>query len=163
MRFVDAHCHLDQYPDPKGVASACEDAQTYTIAVTNLPGAFVETDRVARGRHFVRAAAGLHPELVARYPNAVEQLLPLIDRTKYVGEVGLDYTQADAAAKRLQRGVFERVLERCESLGGRVITVHSRRAADDVVDLVRFVEHSTIILHWFSGSQKAARRAIDVG
>ena len=163
MRFVDAHCHLDRYPDPKVVADACEEAQTYTIAVTNLPVAFAATDREARGRKFVRAAAGLHPELVSQHPDAIEHLLPLMARTGYVGEVGLDYTQADAPSRQLQRRVFERVLAHCESLGGKVITVHSRRAADDVVDVVQSVERSTIILHWFSGSQKAARRAIDAG
>jgi len=163
MRFVDAHCHLDQYPDPKAVVGACEEAQTYTIGVTNLPSAFAATDSQAHGRAFVRAAAGLHPVLVSQHPNAIEELLHLIPRTKYIGEVGLDYTQADAAAKQLQRRVFARVLEHCELLGGRVITVHSRRAADDVVDLVRSVKQSTILLHWFSGSQKAAHRAIDAG
>jgi TatD DNase family protein len=161
MRYVDAHCHLDHYPDPKTVAAVCEESQTYTIAVTNLPSAFSNTERVADGLAFVRAAAGLHPELVRRFPSAVDQLLTVIERAKYVGEVGLDYSQTSVEDRQLQRRVFERVIEHCELLGGRVITVHSRRAAEDVVDLVGAATRSTIILHWFSGSAKAVSRAVD--
>lgn len=160
MRFVDAHCHLDQHPDPKAVAGACDASQTYTIAVTNLPTAFAGSELIAGGRQFVRAVVGLHPELVARHPHGVEQLLALIERTKYVGEVGLDYTQAVAQDRQLQRRVLERIVERCEAIGGRVITVHSRRAAEDAVDLVNAATHSTIILHWFSGSAKAIARGV---
>ena len=84
----------------------------------------------------------------------------LIERTKYVGEVGLDYAQGSGDDRHLQRQVFERIIERCESLGGRVITVHSRGAAEDVVDLIGTATRSTIILHWFSGSAKTAARAV---
>src|SRR5436305_9328100 len=137
MRYVDAHCHLDHYPDPTAVANGCEASGTYTIAVTNLPNAFANTEDITRSLVFVRAAVGLHPELVREYPDAVDHLLTVLERTKYVGEVGLDYTQASVKDRQLQRRVFERTLERCESLGGRVITVHSRRAAEDVIDLAR--------------------------
>lgn len=160
MRFVDAHCHIDQYPDPKAVAAAAEASQTYTIAVSNLPSALAIVERIAAGRKFVRAAAGLHPELVAQHPRAVDDLLVLLERTKYVGEIGLDYTRASTADRLLQRDVLARVIERCESLGGRILTLHSRRAADDVIDAVRGVTRSTVILHWFSGSLKCLNRAI---
>jgi len=163
MRYVDAHCHLDQYPDPKAEAGACDASQTYTIAVTNLPSAFASMERLAAGRSFVRAAVGLHPVLVGQNANAVDQMLTFIERTKYVGEVGLDYTQADDADRKLQRSVLERIVERCESLGGRVITVHSRRAADDVLAIVGPARRSAVILHWFSGSLKAASRGVSAG
>lgn len=159
MRYVDAHCHLDLYPDPQAVARTCEESQTYTISVTNLPSAFAKTERLTAGLAFVRPAAGLHPELVRQFPHAVDQLLVAIERTKYVGEVGLDYTNSDVENRQLQRRVFERTLEHCDSLGGRVITVHSRRAAEDVVALAGSATRCTIILHWFSGSEKIAARA----
>ncbi|MEO8381145.1 MAG: Qat anti-phage system TatD family nuclease QatD [Acidobacteriota bacterium] len=163
MRYVDAHCHLDQYPDPKAVVGACEESQTYTIAVTNLPRAFSNTQRLVDSRQFVRAAVGLHPELVAEHSNALNALLSLIDKTKYVGEVGLDYTKANAEIRQLQRDVLGRVFERCEALGGKVITIHSRRAAEDVLELATSLRRSTVILHWFSGSAKALARGVAMG
>lgn len=163
MRHIDAHCHLDLYPDPQAEAAACDSSQTYTIAVTNLPSAFANSERIAAGRGFVRAAAGLHPELVTQHPQALEQLLPLIGRTKYVGEVGLDYVKATPSERQMQRRVLERVIECSEGLGGRVISVHTRRAADDAIELITGAVRSTVILHWFSGSAKAAARAVAAG
>jgi len=163
MRHIDAHCHLDLYPDPQAEASACDSSQTYTIAVTNLPSSFATSERIAAGRGFVRAAAGLHPELVAQHPLALEELLPLISRTKYVGEVGLDYVKAAPSERQAQRRVLERIVEHCEELGGRVISVHTRRAADDAIELVTGAARSKVILHWFSGSARAAARAVAAG
>lgn len=119
--------------------------------------------RHADGREFIRAAAGLHPELVARFPNAIRDLLPLLPKAKYVGEVGLDYSNATAAERGMQRDVLSRIVEECERLGGRVLTVHSRRAAGDVVDIISAVRKSTIILHWFSGTVRILERAVDAG
>lgn len=163
MRFIDAHCHLDLFRDPHGEAAACDSSQTYTIAVTNLPSAFANSERIATGRRLVRAAAGLHPELVAQHPEALEQLLPLIGRTKYVGEVGLDYVKAAPSERQIQRRVLARIVEHCEHLGGRVISVHTRRAADDAIELLAGAARSKVILHWFSGSPKAAARAVAAG
>jgi TatD DNase family protein len=163
MRYVDAHCHLDQYPDPKAEAGACVEAQTYTIAVTNLPSDFARTQRYVADREFVRAAAGLHPELVARFPLAIHDLLPLLQQTKYVGEIGLDYTQATPEQRILQKDVLARVMAECERLGGRVLTVHSRRAAQDVLEIVRSAKRSTVILHWFSGTTKILGQAAEAG
>jgi TatD DNase family protein len=163
MRYVDAHCHLDQYPDPNADAGACEAAETYTIAVTNLPRDFAKTREYVRERQFVRVGAGLHPELVARFPNAINELLPLLRQTKYVGEVGLDYSRATPEQRRLQRDVFAAIVAECEQLGGRVLTIHSRRAAQDALDIVHTATKSTVILHWFSGSMKILERAAEAG
>jgi TatD DNase family protein len=163
MRYVDAHCHLDQYPDPKADAAACVAAQTYTIAVTNVPWDFDRMVTIVGDRPFVRVAAGIHPELVERFPAAVDELLPLLTRTKYVGEVGLDYTRATPENRRLQRNVFLKILTESERLGGRVLTVHSRRAAGDVVEIVAAAEKSRVVLHWFSGTLKILERAAAVG
>ena len=163
MPFVDAHCHLDQYSDPRAVASRAEAARTYTVAVTNLPSVFRLTERLAEGMRYVRAAAGLHPELAYQHRAEVVPLLRVLERTKYVGEVGLDYTRAADADRAYQREILERIASRCEELGGRVISVHSRRAAPDAIAILGPLRRSTVILHWFSGSLLAARKGIDAG
>jgi len=161
MPFVDAHCHLDQYKDPRSVASRAEASRTYTVAVTNLPSTFRHTERLAEGMKYVRAAAGLHPELVYQHRAEIVPLLALLERTKYVGEVGLDFSRADDDNRACQRATLERITGRCEELGGRVISIHSRRAAPDAIAILSSVRRSRVILHWFSGSLSAARKAID--
>lgn len=163
MPFVDAHCHMDQYADPRAVASRAEAAQTYTIAVTNLPCIFGHTERLAEGMQYVRAAAGLHPELVCQRKDEVAPLLRLLERTKYVGEVGLDYTRSGDDERAYQRATLERIASHCEELDGRVLSIHSRRAAADAVAILSSLRRSRVILHWFSGSLSTARTAIDAG
>ena len=163
MRYVDAHCHLDQYPRPQAEAEACEDTRTYTITVTNLPWEFSRTRGYVVGRRFVRAGVGLHPELVTQFPHAGRELLPLLREAKYVGEIGLDYTRATADERQLQRQVFASVVEECERLGGRVLTIHSRRAAKDVVEILRCVKRSRVFLHWYSGTMRILEQATAIG
>src|SRR4051812_25504019 len=126
MTFVDAHFHLDLQKDPRGVVARCEAAGIYTIAVTNAPSVFCHTETLAKGTKFVRAAVGLHPELVATHDGELPTLLELIPSTRYVGEVGLDYVTRDLELRKRQRKVFEATLGRCAELRGRVISVHSR-------------------------------------
>jgi TatD DNase family protein len=62
--------------------------------------------------------------------------------------------------------VFRRVLDTSRELGGRVLTIHSRRAARDVITMIEeYAESQRVfcILHWFSGSLAEARRAVSAG
>jgi TatD DNase family protein len=163
MPFVDAHCHLDLYQNPGTVAAGAEAASTYTIAVTNSPGVFARTEQLASGKRFVRAAAGLHPELVSSRRGEIEPLLTLLERVKYVGEIGLDYSMATPEEQQFQRRTLERIVTRCDQLGGRVLSIHSRRAAGDAVAIVGSASRCKVILHWFSGSIAVARAGVAAG
>lgn len=163
MTLVDAHFHLDLSKDSDAILSACEARRVYTIAVTNAPSVFAHTQRLAAPTKYVRAAVGLHPELVATHAHELPDLLRLVEQTRYVGEVGLDYVTADAELRRKQRQVFEAVLDRCAHFGDRVLTVHSRRSAADVIACIGPTFPGTVILHWFSGSKRDLRAGLDAG
>ena len=65
-----------------------------------------------------------------------------------------------------QVDVFTRALVKAQHHGGRVVSIHSRRAASDVLKCI--AQHTTTervlpILHWFSGSIAETRRAIELG
>src|SRR3546814_6111950 len=52
----------------------------------------------------------------------------------------------------------------CRAAGGRVISLHSRRAAGEVLDASESIRDAgTPILHWFSGTGRQLDRAIDLG
>jgi TatD DNase family protein len=66
----------------------------------------------------------------------------------------------------LQKQVFQHVLQRCAEVGGKVITIHSVRAAKAVLDHVEsFLPPSRgkVVLHWFTGTKAEARRALELG
>lgn len=163
IEYVDAHCHLDLFPDPVALARQINNRRVHTVAVTNAPSVFAHTERLAAGSPYLRAAAGLHPELVATHGGELERLWPCLERTRYVGEVGLDYSTNDAALRTRQRVVFEKILERCAALRDKTITVHSRRAASDTIDAIGERFPGKVILHWFTGTRRDLERAVRFG
>jgi len=158
-RLVDTHCHLDLYPDPPALLRRIEAAGVQTIAVTNAPSVFFHTDQLTAQSRFVRPALGLHPELVKTHAHERPLFWEQLPKTRFIGEVGLDYVTNDATERELQREVFREVLDRCAATGDKVLTVHSRRAAADVIDMVGRGFRGVVILHWFSGSLREAERA----
>lgn len=161
--FVDTHCHVDLYPDPRPLLAAAAANRVLVVAVTNAPSVFFHTQRLAEQCPYLLPAAGLHPELVATHGHEAERLLPLLEQTRFVGEVGLDYVTTDQSLRARQRDVFGKVLDRCSALGGKVVTVHSRRAAGDVIAAVSEGFNGTIVLHWFTGTLREAERALSAG
>ena len=162
-RLIDTHCHLDLYPDPRALASRCEAAGVYTIAVTNTPSVFEHTASLSHGMRYVRPALGLHPELAVQRRGELPQMWELLGRTRYIGEIGLDYRPGNEEERALQRSVFEQILERCDSAGGKILTVHSRGSAEDVVAAVGPSFNGVVVLHWYSGSPGTLDRAVSQG
>lgn len=136
------------------------------MTVTTTPKAWSRNNELTRNTRYVRAALGLHPQLVAERAGE----LPLWERhlpeTRYVGEVGLDAGPRFYKSLDVQRQVFQRVLERCAEAGGKILTVHSVRSAPAVLEMIEAhlpPERGTVVLHWFTGSKSDARRAAALG
>lgn len=161
--MIDLHCHLDLYPDPKVVAKQCEERQLYVLSVTTTPSAWAGTSALAVGSKRIQTALGLHPQLVHERKSELPLFERLLPETRYVGEIELDGGPEYKAHWRDQVDVFSRILELCRSLGGRVMSIHSRRAATAVLDhLERTPGTGKAILHWFSGSAKELTRAVEL-
>ena len=164
--LIDFHCHLDLYPDYSSAVHECEREGVYTVAVTTTPKAWPRNHDLASATKHVRAALGLHPQLVADRANELalwEQYLP---QARYVGEVGLDAGPRFFQSLNVQKQVFERVLRTCASHGGKILSVHSVRAVKTVLDLIEAhlpVTRGQVVLHWFTGNKAEARRAVDLG
>jgi TatD DNase family protein len=163
---VDFHCHLDLYPDHEAAISKAEAARIYTLAVTTTPKAWARNHELTRHTRFVRAALGLHPQLMAERAAELPLWERLLPETRYVGEVGLDAGPRFYKSLDAQKHVFRSVLERCAEAGGKILTVHSVRSVPTVLDMVeRYLPHGrgTVVLHWFTGSKSDARRAAMLG
>jgi TatD DNase family protein len=158
--YVDAHCHLDVLTDPR--RSLGQSTATIVVAVSELPSRYRLL--LARfGDHpRVRVALGLHP-LRAGDATQVEQdlLIGGLSDTRYVGEVGLDFSTLGRDSKRAQLQLFNRLLGEAE-LVRKVVTVHSRRAETVTIDLLAQAR-VTAILHWYSGPPGLVDKALAAG
>jgi TatD DNase family protein len=162
--LVDAHCHVDLFgKEEASVVEQIERRRVHTIAVTNTPSVFFHTRDLAVNKRYLYPAIGLHPELVDSRSHELDRLWPHLAETRFVGEVGLDYVTSDLDLRRKQRDVFSAILSRCADYGDRVITVHSRRSASDVIAAIGSNFQGTVILHWFSGTRRELERAATIG
>lgn len=162
--MIDFHCHLDLYPKPERVIEECASRRMYVLSVTTTPSAWEGTSALADGHDRIRTAIGLHPQLAAQRKGELPRFSEFLSKTRYVGEVGLDGTQDCINFWQDQVEVFEFVLDACASAGGRIMSIHSRRAEDEVLSLFEQRPDAGLpILHWYSGSWQNLRRAIDLG
>ncbi|MGV8825305.1 Qat anti-phage system TatD family nuclease QatD [Methylibium petroleiphilum] len=164
--LIDFHCHLDLYPDHAAAVREADAAGVFTLAVTTTPKAWARNLELTRATRHVRAALGLHPQLVSSRADEIALWETLLPQARYVGEVGLDAGPRFYKSLDLQKDVFTRVLRGCAKAGGKIITVHSVRATKAVLDHIE--EHLTqrtnrVVLHWFTGSKSEAARALDMG
>ena len=162
--MIDLHCHLDLYPDPVAVTAKCRDLGLYVLSVTTTPSAFDGTRALAKDAPRIRTGLGLHPQLARERRSELplfEKLLPL---TPYVGEIGLDGAPEYRPFWDDQVAVFDGALAACQAAGGRIMSLHSRRAATQVLDaLLRFPGAGTAVFHWFSGTPRELERAAAAG
>jgi TatD DNase family protein len=163
MAFVDAHCHIDLFQEPANAIEVAETHCTYTIAVTNAPSVYAYTESITTGLHYVRPAIGLHPELAAARRHELPQMWRFLKTTRYVGEIGLDYKTRDESDRQIQLSVFEQILDRCAQSGNKILTIHSRYAAQDTIDAIGPSFPGRVILHWYTGTVRDLERAVDYG
>lgn len=162
--MIDLHCHLDLYPDPWRVAEECRERQLYVLSVTTTPSAWNGTAALANDASRIRTALGLHPQLAHERKGELALFERLLPETRYVGEIGLDGGPEYKRYWGDQVKVFERILTACDECGGRVLSVHSRRAATPVLNyLEKAPSAGTPVMHWFSGSPRELARAVDLG
>ncbi|WP_402464870.1 Qat anti-phage system TatD family nuclease QatD [Isoptericola aurantiacus] len=162
--MIDFHCHLDLFPEPAAVVDELGLRGVGVLSVTTTPAAWAGTTLLAKGCPLIRTALGFHPELAGARYRELALFDRLLSETRFVGEVGLDGSPQQLSSWDSQLLVFNHVLGSCERAGGKILSVHSRRAASQVLDcLDRHPGLNKVVLHWFSGTKDELRRAAAQG
>jgi TatD DNase family protein len=175
--LIDSHAHLDvsafdadrdaviQRAREQGVEIMLEIAGS-DVARGSLPVGV----KLAAEYPFIYAAVGLHPHEASLYDDALElELLACAQDEKVIGwgEIGLDY-HYDHSPRDVQRHVFGRQLELALELKLPAI-IHTREAEDDTIDILREAwaarggNEIGGIIHCFTGSQRLAEAALEMG
>jgi TatD DNase family protein len=161
---IDFHCHLDLYPDPAAVRDECSKRGMYILSVTTTPSAWRQTSALSADVKRIRTGLGLHPQIAHERQNELTLFDELLPSAPYVGEIGLDGGPEFRQHWQAQVDAFEHILARCSEAGGRIMSLHSRRASRAVLErLETFPKAGTAVLHWFSGSARDLDRAIRLG
>jgi TatD DNase family protein len=161
--LIDTHCHLDQYADPFAIVRSLDSVALMMVAVTTTPSAFGRLRHRFGGERHLRLALGIHPLHAGMLPDFEWRLFNhYLPETKYVGEVGLDFSPQGSGSRVEQEQAFRRVLQAATG-HNKVLSIHSRRAEARVLDLLNEFDAEPAIFHWYSGSLGVLDHIIEVG
>lgn len=147
-----------------GMLAEVSRRNAFTLVVTTSPRAWIGTTRVFQDYPNIHVALGLHPEIVEKKADELPLLLSLVEKAPYIGEIGIDGSSRFRGSLILQQSIFSSVVAKCQACGGKIMSIHSRGAADRVLDVLEEHPHAgKPILHWFSGTAMQLQRAIDLG
>ena len=117
-------------------------------------------------RDVVRQFVGIHPESSAK--EDVDQIVEIVKSNAGsidgIGEIGLDgtYEAERGISYQRQKEVFSHMLALAEAQD-KPVSIHSRRALDDILDILPSYRLRAVLLHWFAGSKKQLARSMDMG
>ena len=160
--IIDAHCHIDAYPDPIEIVQEIGKRRILTVGVTNSPSDFVAAYPHVRRCRWVRLALGLHPLLGDNHPAERARFAAQLSRTSYVGEIGLDFSPAGLPTREAQLLSFRHVLNQLRDQR-KFASIHSRRAEEHVLDILEELDMWPVVFHWYSGPKSQMDRLLRLG
>lgn len=160
--LIDTHFHLDHYKNFREQAQRINKLEQYTICVTNSPGIFCSCERMLPESKYLRHAIGFHPQDPSLNKNDLSDFMKLLNRTRYVGEIGLDFSKKSNNDFDFQIYVFERIIERC-SKENKIMTVHIRKAEKEAYDILKKYQPQKCIIHWYTGTEEYLHKLISIG
>lgn len=162
--MIDLHTHLDLYPNALDILARVNQSNQFTLAVTTSPRAWLATSQIFKGYKNIKVAVGLHPEIAVEKYNELDMLLSSIQKSYFVGEVGIDGSTRYLKTLDKQELIFDSTVRECEKAGGRIISIHSRNAASKVLSILKkYPGCGNPVLHWFSGSITEMEEAVKMG
>ena len=160
--IIDSHCHFDMMPQPNVYIEQHEQDGNIVIGMTNLPKHFQIGQPHVKGYKYIRLSLGLHPLLSVEGKSQLSLFNELVNQTSYIGEIGLDFSRHGIASKNDQIDVLNEVLS---SIRGKkkIVSVHSRRAENELLSLLKEYEIQNVVFHWYSGPLNIIPSIIEQG
>jgi len=165
--YYDSHIHLSDpiySSDMKFILKEMECLKIKACCVSMNNKNSLETLELSKKSNLILPFIGIHPE----YANdELEHMTALIENNHLylsgIGEIGLDptYVHNDIDTKK-QIHVFETLLSLAEKFN-KPVSIHSRKSLDDVFEIMTSYNAQHALLHWFDGSKKQLKKAMDMG
>ncbi len=184
MLLVDVHAHLNHSRFNTDLSAVIARAQQAGVKAIIVNGVNHSTNQevlaLAKQCPIIKPALGLYPtdaigfssdateeQGLARQFTPVDDTLEFIRKHKAdiiaIGEVGIDYKEANAPDQiTQQKVVFQKIIALAEQIKKPLI-VHSRNAESDVIDLLQSSSCNKVVMHCFGGRKTLVRKATDAG
>ncbi|WOV93142.1 MAG: TatD family hydrolase [Candidatus Nitrosoabyssus spongiisocia] len=163
--FFDTHIHLSDplyTPYIKSILSSMTRLHIKACCVSTDLTTSEATVRLAEKNNNIISFVGIHPEFTnVELEDIKEFVLNHIKEIHGIGEIGLDGTFKGGVTKE-QKNLFTKQLEMAEK-SNLPVSIHSRKALDEVVDILKSYNTRKTLIHWFDGNSKQLRVIMDMG
>lgn len=159
---IDTHCHFDVMPNPESYIRTIERQGDIVIGMTNAPSHFQIGWQHVRNYKHIRLALGFHPLLAHELQNELPLFERLLDKTSYIGEIGLDFSREGKATKDIQIESLRRILS-CLRGKSKILSVHSRNAEQELLVLLKEYSIKNVIFHWYTGDINLVPKILQEG
>lgn len=162
--YIDAHSHLDFFKE--NIDKAIDEINKnniLTLAVSMDLESYYKNKEYAKKSKYIIPCFGIHPWKASDYNGKLEELLPYIEESKMIGEIGLDYTWVEEKSLyKKQREIFNFILE--ESIKrNKIINIHTKGAEEEIYNKLKIYNYNKIIIHWYSGDLDILDKLINLG
>lgn len=158
-RLIDCHCHLHQYANSSELKQELLDASIRCHLMSVSPKDFSIIEKNFPEEQFIRHLGYFPLELSSATEVNIEEYFTLAQDYPYIGEVGLDYCEENESERQKQRNFLNRVIE-LNNQKPKLISLHSRRAVDELLDILENMTQGHALLHWLSATEEQIQRAL---
>lgn len=160
--LIDFHFHIDYYQDYKKKYEYINKNKIYTLCVTNMPELYGAIREIFEETKYIKFALGFNPQLAENDKFNKKMFNKYLDSTKYIGEVGLDYSNRYIRSKEKQIEIFEYICSVVTDKN-KILSVHSRNSEDDVLSILIKNNIKNAVFHWYTGNLTTLDKIINEG
>ena len=148
--IIDTHCHFDMMANPVKYIMGVEQKGDIVVGMTNLPSHFNIGFNHVKDYKKIRLALGFHPQLAETSQHELHDFKKYVSRTSYIGEIGLDFSKDYVKSKDIQLYSFDFICQ-CIQGANKIVSVHSRNAENEVLNILKKYSIKNVIFHWYTG------------
>ena len=162
--YIDAHTHLDFFKE--NIDKAIEDInknKIITLANSMDIDSYLLNKEYGKRSEYIIPCFGIHPWSAGGFSGELEELIPYIEESKFIGEIGLDYVWVeDKNTFPKQREIFKFILE--ESIKrDKIVSLHTKGAEEEIYNILSDNNYNKVIIHWYSGDLEILDKLIKLG
>jgi len=164
--MFDSHIHLSDPSYEKDLCHIIKGMKNMQIKACCVSMNYSNSKRtldIAKQSDLILPFIGIHPE---HSNDDLDEMMDLvqdnIQNITGIGEIGLDPTYVHSKEdEKNQRLVFESLLSLAEK-HQKPISIHSRKSLEDIFEIMTSYKTKKALLHWFDGSKKQLKKAMDM-
>lgn len=162
--YIDSHTHLDFFEN--NIDKAIKDINENKIVVLANSmdiESYNKNKEYSMKSKYIKPSFGIHPWKAVEFKGELEDLIPYIDESELIGEIGLDFFWVeDSSTYNKQREIFNFILK--ESIKrNKIVNLHTKGAEEEVYEVLNKYKYNKVIIHWYSGNIGTLEKLIGLG